>query len=138
MRPKAAYYAVKRQLAPEVVGLKRFTKRNYPDPLSAAKYTERHFVDVWISSFSTRKHFRLQLSAVELSTGKTVWTYETAAELRGLIWDGFRFEVPQSTTDPDSAIVVAARLYHAPSSQPIARDMAWPEPFACRSKADPS
>lgn len=128
LRPKPAFFALKRALAPFTIGMERVvTKKNinilrsYPEQKSK--------VSVWAtSSASSGKDVFVTFSAFDIVSGKPV--------------DGFDAEPLEVTLKPNCSTeltslhiphaektVVAAYLHTADKAQLLARMVSWPDPL---------
>ncbi|GAA5938442.1 hypothetical protein JCM3775_000893 [Rhodotorula graminis] len=139
LRPKPAYFTIKRAMAPLALGARRRSARRYPDRFSAAKYVDTTFVDLWASSshLSARRVI-LEVEAFELESGKKVHHERREVELlenRSIELE--TLEVP-SAWEEKSVVVVAARLRDSTSGEVLARVSVYPEPFEFLAFPSPS
>ncbi|KWU44931.1 glycoside hydrolase family 2 protein [Rhodotorula sp. JG-1b] len=130
-RPKPAYFAAKRALAPVSVGGRRFTSRIYPDRTSAAEYDDTTYIELFASA-SKRRPLKVQLvvTAYELLTGECLSRMEydrtlTANRSSELI----KFTIPANYKDVKNPVVVGARLIDPESQTTLAGVSLWPEPY---------
>ena len=120
LRPKPAYFAIKRELRPYTVGMTRKEKKTYADALSAAFFTIETVLEVWGTN-STRepKRATLELTAFDLGSD---WRERVLAQPVVLapnaateLWEGALPGQPVRTkaSDVPRTIVVSARLLDA-------------------------
>jgi len=133
LRPKHAYYAIKRELAPITIGLKR-TKITIP----ADKYTRVyiktvHKIEMWATNLSLdRRTVDVQAKSWDIVTGKL-----THCKIihKGLVLEPNRsteaaeFEIPveKKNTGEEGRTVVATYLIE--NGVQVARYVNWPEPL---------
>ncbi|GJN88518.1 hypothetical protein Rhopal_001484-T1 [Rhodotorula paludigena] len=131
LRPKPAYFVIKRALAPIAVVARRYTVKEYRDRFSVVDVVEIAYVDVWASSSGlSGEKVVVRLAAYEILTGKRVhqeeWTTELEAnrstELKKL-------EIPLAWNDNKEAVVVHASLHTTKSGSMLSSVAVWPEPF---------
>ncbi|THH31326.1 hypothetical protein EUX98_g2891 [Antrodiella citrinella] len=135
LRPKPAYFTIKRELRPYTVGMTRKEQKSSPDPLSAATFTLTTFVEVWgtNSTLSERKA-TLEVTSFDLHSE---WTDKFAQEVvlapnaSTELWKG---ELPGQSvrtklSDEVKTIVVSARLLDVQTKKVLGRYSNWPEPF---------
>ncbi|KAJ8295510.1 Beta-mannosidase B [Rhodotorula toruloides] len=136
LRPKPAYFTMKRALAPLALGGRRFTSKTFPDPTSADDFVEKTHVEFWvISSELEPREVEIKVAGYELSTGKRLasgrmlyerWTQvigpNKATELR-------RFTISNDWNDAKSAVVVFGWLCDVETGETLSRLSLWPEPF---------
>ncbi|KAI0772566.1 glycoside hydrolase family 2 protein [Irpex lacteus] len=134
LRPKPAYFTIKRELRPFTVGMTRKEKKTFPDELSAATFTIETVLDVWgTNSTLEEKKATLEVAAFDLHSEWTErWTKDVvlapnaatelySGELPGQPKRTKASEVPKTT-------VVSARLLDD-SGVVLGRYSNWPEPF---------
>ena len=133
LRPKAAYYTVKRELAPITIGLKRTVTSTPANKYTRVDIKTVHKIEMWASNLSLEKRtMGVQLKAWDLVTGKE--TYSKS------LHDGFvlepnrsveitEFEVPveKQNAEEEQRTVVAAYLIE--NGKQVARYVNWPEPL---------
>ncbi|BGP22857.1 hypothetical protein JCM10295v2_001748 [Rhodotorula toruloides] len=146
LRPKPAYFAMKRALAPLALSGRRSTEKTFPDPTSVADFVEKTHVEFWVASSELEeREVIIKVVGYELSTGQRLvsgrmlherWTQvvrpNEAVELR-------RFTVPNDWNDVKTAVVVFGKLTDAETGETLSRVSLWPEPFkylAFPSEAD--
>lgn len=67
LRPKPAYYTIKRELRPYTVGMTRKDVKTSPDPLSAATFTIETVLEIWATNSTLEaKPARLEVTAFDL------------------------------------------------------------------------
>ncbi|MCJ1434477.1 Beta-mannosidase B [Xylographa pallens] len=133
LRPKAAYYTVKRELAPITIGLKRTVTSTPANKYTRVDVKTVHKIEMWASNLSLEKRtMGVQLKAWDLVTGKE--TYSKS------LHDGFvlepnrsveitEFDVPveKQNAEEEQRTVVAA--YLTENGKQVARYINWPEPL---------
>ncbi|RDX53645.1 glycoside hydrolase family 2 protein [Lentinus brumalis] len=134
LRPKPAYFAIKRELRLYTVGMTRKEKKTYADELSAAFFTLETVLEIWgTNSTLDEKKATLEITAFDLhsawrerSTHAVVLAPNAATEL----WQGALPGQPTRTklSEVPRTIVVSARLLDADGSV-LGRYANWPEPF---------
>ncbi|GAA5851349.1 hypothetical protein JCM9279_001113 [Rhodotorula babjevae] len=139
LRPKPAYHAIKRAMAPLALGASRRTDRFFPDRFSAAKHVDKTFVDLWASSsYLATRRVVLEVEAVELHSGKRVHHERREVELpENRSTELEALEIPSSWEDK-GVVVVAARLRDMKSDDVLARVSVYPEPYKYLSFPSPS
>ncbi|GAA5877376.1 hypothetical protein JCM3774_003578 [Rhodotorula dairenensis] len=130
-RPKPAYFAAKRALAPISLSGRRFTSRTYPDRGSAAVFAETTFVEIFASSAKQRSvEIKLVIEAYEVVTGKRVWREEHPHVLgANRSTELVKFVLPGVFDNVKNATVIGARLIDSESRETLARVSLWPEPY---------
>lgn len=130
LRPKPAYFAIKRELATYTVGTTRKEKKTFPDPRSAARFTIDTVLAVWGTN-STRepRKVALEVTAFDLhSDWREVFKQESVLEPNAAteLWEGPLPGVPVRTSlsEVPRTVVVSARLLDADGSV-LARTSNW-------------
>ncbi|KAL4955077.1 glycoside hydrolase superfamily [Aspergillus filifer] len=125
LRPKPAFYAVRRVLQPIAIGVRR---DHHDWSVSHAQPPKQSKWELWVvSSLLQEKKGRVELRFVSISTGKeiaeriireevTITPNGTTNVLKGII--------DHTTTEPH---VLAARVWV--DDELVARDTDWPQPF---------
>lgn len=133
LRPKLAYYTIKRELSPLTVGLKR-SVHNIP----ADKYTRFyiktvHRIELWASNLTLKpRTVTVQLKAWDIVTGtekfsKTLKSNFTLIQNRSTeITD---LEIPASEKGADENFSTVFAAYLIEDGIQIARHVNWPEPL---------
>ena len=133
LRPKHAYYTVKRELEPITIGLKRTVTSTPANKYTRVDVKTTHKIEMWASNLSLEKRtMEVQLKAWDVVTGKE--TYSKT------LHDGFvlepnrsveitEFEVPVQMKNAHEELrtVVAAYLFE--HGRQVARYVNWPEPL---------
>jgi len=136
LRPKPAYFTIKRELRPFTVGMTRKDVTTYPDPLSAAQFTITAALEIWGTN-STLAEKKAVLDVTSFDLHNDDWVDKWSKDVTLLpnqsteLWKG---EVPgqakrTKTSDVPKTIVVSARLLDASSGEVLGRYSNWPEPF---------
>ncbi|GAA5978449.1 hypothetical protein JCM10908_004358 [Rhodotorula pacifica] len=130
-RPKPAFYAAKRALAPIALSGRRYTVRTYPDRTSDDTFDETTYVELFATS--SKQHslkVKLFIEAYEIVTGKRVLTEEHAYELAAnQSTELLKLPLPAPYGNVKNGAVVAARLLDRDSHEVLARCSFWPEPY---------
>ncbi|GAA5992030.1 hypothetical protein JCM11641_003145 [Rhodosporidiobolus odoratus] len=131
LRPKPAYFSIKRALAPFCMGARRYTEKTFPDPLSAAHFVEKAYVDVWAGNSSlSDEEVEVDIEAFGLLTGARVYHEQLMVTLKASQSTELKvMEIPIAWNDVKNAVVVVARLRSARTKEGISRVSVWPEPF---------
>ena len=133
LRPKHAYYTVKRELAPITIGLTRTVTRTPANKYTRADIKTVHKIEMWASNLSlVRRTMDVQVKAWDVVTGKETYSKSLHS---GFVLEPNRsveitnFEVPVSKKDTDEELrtVVAASLIE--NGKLMARYVNWPEPL---------
>jgi beta-mannosidase len=133
LRPKHAYYTVKREMAPISIGM---TRREFQHPKD--KYTRVDIdteiqVEVWGSNLKLEDlKVDCVIKAWDVETGEETYSQTVAAGITipaNRSTEIFSMDVPVATKNKglESRTVVAAYLYQ--DGQQIARYVNWPEPL---------
>ncbi|KAK7223548.1 hypothetical protein V2G26_011551 [Clonostachys chloroleuca] len=133
LRPKHAYYTVKREMAPISIGM---TRREFQHPKD--KYTRVDIdteirVEVWGSNLKLEAlKVDCVIKAWDVETGEETYSQTVAAGITlpaNRSTEIFSMDVPVATKNKglESRTVVAAYLYQ--DGQQIARYVNWPEPL---------
>ncbi|GAA5950527.1 hypothetical protein JCM21900_001217 [Sporobolomyces salmonicolor] len=131
LRPKPAYFAMKRALAPVAIGTHRYTERTFPDRHSASSFVEKTYVDVWAnSSLLAETKVDVVIEAFELLSGERVHHEMRTTKLApNRSTELVKLEVPIAKSGSETAVVVATKLADPQSGKVLSRAAAWPEPF---------
>jgi beta-mannosidase len=133
LRPKHAYYTVKRELAPITIGLKRTVHSTPADPYTRVYIKTVHKIEMWASNLSLEKRTPdVVLKAWDVVSGKETFSKTLH---NGYVLEPNRsveiteFEVPVEKQDngQEARIVVAAFLFE--NGTQVARYVNWPEPL---------
>ena len=116
LRPKPAYFAIRRELAPYTVGMARKDVTTHPDALSAARVAVESRLEVWgTNSTLAEKHATLEVAAFDLHSAWTDrWTRDVvlAPNSATELWAGTVPGQPTRTklSEVPRTVVVSARL----------------------------
>ncbi|KAK2046257.1 family 2 glycosyl hydrolase [Colletotrichum somersetense] len=131
LRPKHAYYTVKREMAPVSIGITRTEHKHPRDKYTRVDIDTKTRVEIWGSN--------LQLEDLTVDLVVKAWDVETGEETynetldRGFVLPENRstemaaFEVPVRRAGDEGRTVVAAYLVR--DGEQIARYVNWPEPL---------
>ncbi|KAF8309073.1 glycoside hydrolase [Clavulina sp. PMI_390] len=160
MRPKPAYYAIKRELAPITVGMQRKVEKNRSDDRPRQFYEFGAFqcksasLDLWATNSTLQaRRVTLRLEFFDLNSDwKSIYPmasiYTLAPNSSTEILSNF--QIPEPPSPPNAipgttmtySVVVCARIYEAgttsPFSELIARASDWPQPFRLLDLPDPA
>jgi beta-mannosidase len=131
LRPKPAYFSIRRALAPLVISGRRYTTKTFPDPLSAATFVRKSFVDLWAGNSTLKeKSVEVQVEAFEVLSGKHVFheRFETKLEANRST-ELKTFEIPTDWDDEKNPVVVTARLRDGKTGDVLSRVSLYPEPY---------
>ncbi|GHJ85131.1 hypothetical protein NliqN6_1533 [Naganishia liquefaciens] len=143
LRPKPAFFAVARELAPFTVGMARKDVQTKEDKHSDVKFKIEQTLEIWgNNSAHTEKQCTLDVVAFDLHTGavveKITRDVTLAANSSTEFWKGL---VPgqivrTKLSEVPKTIVVGARLIDSDGSV-LARYANWPEPWKYIQFPDP-
>ncbi|KAJ9117501.1 hypothetical protein QFC22_004351 [Naganishia vaughanmartiniae] len=143
LRPKPAYFAVARELAPFTVGMARKDVQTKEDKHSDAKFKIEQTLEIWgNNSAHTEKQCKLDIVAFDLHKGQVVekitQDVTLAANSSTEFWKGL---VPgqivrTSLSEVPKTIVIGARLIDSDGTV-MARYANWPEPWKYIQFPDP-
>ncbi|KAI9069247.1 glycoside hydrolase family 2 protein [Trametes sanguinea] len=135
LRPKPAYFAIKRELARYTVGMARTERKTFPDPLSAATVAIETTLAVWgTNSTLEARRAVLEVTAFDLEVGdwreRFVKDVVLAPNAATELWEGTLPGQPVRTklSEVPRAIVVSARLLDTDGAV-LGRYSNWPEPY---------
>lgn len=132
MRPKPAFYTIRREFAPVNVGIDRTPRSRWIDedhPLSSY----RPKFEIFAHNYTTEPvEAVLELKAFDFHTGK--WADAGPdARRKVTLTAGYNTELgtlePQPSWTEESLIILEASLLDAATQKPLARVVNWPEPF---------
>ncbi|MCJ1313633.1 Beta-mannosidase B [Agyrium rufum] len=134
LRPKHAYYTVKRELQPITIGLKRTTSTKPANKYTRVDVKTTHTIEMWASNLSLEKRtMDVVLKAWDLETGEE--TYSTQVH-SGYVLEPNRsveitsFEVPVAKSNhQDAALRTVVAAYLVEDGKQVARYINWPEPL---------
>ncbi|TAQ86202.1 hypothetical protein B7494_g5494 [Chlorociboria aeruginascens] len=133
LRPKMAYFTVKREMAPISLGVTRKEHFIPKDKYKRAFVEKKTNIEIWASNLTLQDlHVDVVVKAFNLITGKetfskTVASAFTVPSNRSTEIAIFPVPVHKPHTDEEGNIVVAAYLYE--DGKQIARYINWPEPL---------
>jgi beta-mannosidase len=133
LRPKHAYYAVKREMAPISCGITRKEHSAARDKYTRAYITKTHRIEIWGSNLTLRDMtVDIVVKAWDITTGEETFCQTTNRGLllpRNQSTEITTLEVPvkQKNMNEEGRIVVGA--YIAENGVQIARYVNWPEPL---------
>ena len=119
LRPKPAYFAIKRELRPYTVGMTRKDEQVFPDALSAARFTIETKIEIWgTNSTLDIKNARLEVATFDLADAEAKPTVflstdvELAPNAATELWKGTLPGQPTRTkaSEVPKTIIVSARL----------------------------
>ncbi|KAH9205852.1 putative beta-mannosidase B [Leptodontidium sp. 2 PMI_412] len=131
LRPKHAFYTVKREMAPISLGVTRKEHLIPKDKHTRAYIDKKTEIEIWGSNLTLEDITAdVVVKAFDVITGKETYskTIESAFSLpSNRSTEISAFAVPVNTAGDESRTVVAAYLYS--SGEQIARYINWPEPL---------
>lgn len=135
-RPKAAYYSIKRELAPVTIGSKRIVIKTPENKYSNAHMKTDNKIEVWVSSFNLKEDqgpFKLVAKSFDVTTGEMLESAtlnpgfampaNRAIELANATIPGLNDKGKQNTE------VVMALYILDKNGQHVARSVSWPDPM---------
>lgn len=134
LRPKHAYYTVKRELAPLTIGLKRTVHTTPADKYTRVYIKTVHKIEMWASNLSLEpRTVAVRLKAWDIITGletyaKTLHSAFTLEPNRSTEITDFEVPVQNPNADEELRTVVAAYLVEENGTQ-VARYINWPDPL---------
>lgn len=133
LRPKLAYYAVKRELQPLTLGLQRTVKTIPADKYTRAYVKTVHSMEMWAVNFSLEtQHVFVTTCSYDLISNEMtkIVALKSTQLLANRSTELAMFEIPSLGEDSERAnqTVVAAYL-HDSSGKQLARAVNWPEPL---------
>ncbi|KAK3987079.1 hypothetical protein QBC44DRAFT_352046 [Cladorrhinum sp. PSN332] len=135
LRPKHAYFTVKREMAPVSCGITRKVHKHPRDKYTRVNIETKTQIEVWGSNLTLEDlKVDVVLKAWDVESGEEVSSQKIA---EGLVLEGNRsteaaaLDVPVREQDKgeENNVVVAAYLVDAESGEQIARYVNWPEPL---------
>jgi beta-mannosidase len=127
VRPKYAYYSIKRVIEPIIVCANRVeVEKTRPNELTKAYAIKETRLQVWGSNFTTHaEHYQLLLQKIDVSSGITLWEKTidiSAPENRSTeLFDEPIDEITSRT------VLVSARLVRG--GKVVGRFLDWPQPL---------
>ncbi|PGH10170.1 hypothetical protein AJ79_05525 [Helicocarpus griseus UAMH5409] len=137
LRPKHAFYTVKRELGPITIGLKRTSHKEYADKYTDAFYKTTHKIEMWASNLTleTRK-VCVMLKAWDVVTGRETYSKklrECFVLEQNRSMEITEFEVPvegkEESKDGEEAARTVVAAYLIEDGKQVARYVNWPEPL---------
>ncbi|KAI9792144.1 MAG: hypothetical protein M1833_001258 [Piccolia ochrophora] len=135
LRPKLAYYVVKRELAPVTISMKRTVTTIPADKYTRVYIKTIHHVEIWASNLTLRDHtYDVQLKAWDIVSGteissKTVQSAFRLAPNRSTEIATLQIPVTHPSTDEERSVVLAAYLIDPRSGRQAARFVSWADPL---------
>ena len=133
LRPKHAYYTVKRELAPITIGLKRTVHTTPADKYTRVYVKTVHKIEMWASNLSLEKRtMGVRLKAWDVVTGEEKYSKSLH---EGFVLEPNRsveiteFEVPVQKKDADEELRTVVAAYLIENGKQMARYVNWPEPL---------
>ncbi|KAL3425139.1 Beta-mannosidase B 2 [Phlyctema vagabunda] len=133
LRPKHAYYTVKREMAPISCGVTRKEHAVPADKYTRVNITKTHKIEIWGSNLTLRDiKVDLVVKAFDVISGeetfsKTLKSDFLLEENRSTEIVDFEVPVAHKDVDEEGRIVVAAYLLE--DGKQVARYVNWPEPL---------
>ncbi|KAI9730755.1 MAG: Beta-mannosidase B [Cirrosporium novae-zelandiae] len=133
LRPKHAYYTVKRELEPITIGLKRTMTAIPEDKYTGAYIKKVYEIEMWASNLTLENRTcDVQLKAWDVVTGEEMYSK--------ILHNGFtleanrsveitKFEVPVHHKNADEELRTVVAAYLVESGKQVARYVNWPEPL---------
>lgn len=133
LRPKLAYYVIKRELGPITIGMKRTAETTFADRYTHAYFKTAHKIEIWASNLSLdTRTVAVDLKAWDIITGKEIFfeSLHSAFTLppnRSI--EIAKSNVPVSKSDADEELRTVIAAYLVENGQQVARCVNWPEPL---------
>ncbi|KAL8848947.1 MAG: hypothetical protein Q9221_006041 [Calogaya cf. arnoldii] len=131
LRPKLAYYAIKRELADITINTKRIVEEIPADRYTRAHIKRVHKVQIFATNLSLNNHqYSLRFQGWDISTGRQLFTEQNP--------ESETLNPNQSTelcvrelgnSETAARMVFAAYMINPNNGQTIARSINWPEPL---------
>ncbi|KAJ4290785.1 Beta-mannosidase B [Collariella sp. IMI 366227] len=134
LRPKMAYFTVKREMAPLSIGITRKVHRHPRDKYTRVNVDVKTQIEVWGSNLTLEDlTLDLVLKAWDAETGEETFSKTVAADVllpenRSTEIVAMDVPVREQGVDEENRIVVAAYLVDKEGRQ-LARYVNWPEPL---------
>ncbi|OCH90937.1 glycoside hydrolase family 2 protein [Obba rivulosa] len=134
LRPKPAYFTIKRELRPYTVGMTRKEKKTFADDLTATFFTIETVLEIWgTNSTLSAKSATLEVTAFDLHSDWTEkWSKPVvlAPNSSTELYAGELLGQPKRTklSEVPKTIIVSARLLDE-GGVVLGRYSNWPEPF---------
>lgn len=131
LRPKPAYFTIKRELRPFTVGMTRKEKKEFPDPLSASQFTLESILEIWgTNSTLEEKKVTLEVTSFDLHSSWTdKWTRDVVlgANRSTELFEGRvpGLEVRTKLSQVQRVVVVSARLLDESTGKVLGRYSNW-------------
>ncbi|RFU26116.1 hypothetical protein B7463_g10222, partial [Scytalidium lignicola] len=127
VRPKPAYFSIKRSLAPIIVCVNRVeVEVSRPDEFTEARVVREERLQVWGSNFTTTNEaYELVLQKISISTGEIVWEKKIAVDLTEN--RSTELFVQKIDEDESRTVVVSAKLIRG--GEVVSRFLDWPQPL---------
>jgi beta-mannosidase len=135
LRPKHAYYTVKREMAPISLGVTRKEHLTPKDKHTRAYIDKTTKIEVWGSNLTLKDLVvDVVIKAFDVITGKETYSKTIKSsfilpENRSTEISDFVVPVKHANANLEARTVVAAYLYEAGTGVQIARYINWPEPL---------
>ncbi|KAI9772125.1 MAG: hypothetical protein M1840_001414 [Geoglossum simile] len=143
LRPKFAYYAIKRELAPFTIGINRTTTTVFPpdNKYSGIPLTTTHKIAIWATNLTTNpRTVNISTKAFNITSGAEIHHAIIGANTllpANQSTEIAEFDVPvQKEKNPDNKdqdahmkTVVVAYLHDSSTGTQLARYVNWPDPL---------
>lgn len=133
LRPKHAYYAIKRELAPITIGLKRTVHTTPADKYTRVYIKTVHKIELWATNLSLEKRtVAVHIKAWDIITGQETYSHTlpsafVLAPNRSV--EITELEVPVQTPHTDQELRTVVAAYLIENNAQIARYVNWPDPL---------
>ncbi|KAB5549707.1 family 2 glycosyl hydrolase [Coniochaeta sp. 2T2.1] len=131
LRPKMAYFTVKREMAPVSIGIQRKEHRHPRDKYTRVNIEVKHQVEIWGSNLMLEDlEVDCVVKAWDVETGKETYSSTVASKLalpENRSTEIVAMDVPVQKPGEENKTVVAAYLVR--DGKQIARYINWPEPL---------
>jgi beta-mannosidase len=134
LRPKHAYYTVRREMAPLSVGMTRREHKHYKNKYTRVDFETKIVVEIWASNLTLEvvSGADLVVKAFDVETGEETYSKTVASGLdlpANASTEMASFDVPVAEAGKglEARTVVASYLYR--DGKQLARYVNWPEPL---------
>ncbi|KAM5466256.1 putative beta-mannosidase [Microsporum audouinii] len=129
LRPKHAYFTIKRELAPITVGIKRAVQQAALEGTDSSSFT----IELWVTNLTlVPSALKVQLRAWDIISGKQTYLADVGEEATFPVnqtTELGKFEIPEAIQGSRSSSQTVVAAYLSQGGQQISRFVNWPEPL---------
>ena len=136
LRPKFAYYTVKRELQPLTIGLKRTVSESHKEGAhlhSRVDMQTTHRIEMWASNLTVEPHVvTVVLKSFDLVTGAVLSSEYVVIDYTlqpNCSTEITAFALPTASSDQDAHLRTVVAAYLIDDGKQVARYVNWPEPL---------